>query len=44
MLFYVLKRLGLRRDALKENPHEQHIIDLNRSRTEEELTAQGIAF
>lgn len=44
MLFYVLKRLGLRRDAMKENPHEQHIVDLNRSRTEQELTELRISF
>jgi hypothetical protein len=44
MLFYVLKRLGLRRDALKEDPHEQHIVDLERERTERELTTLGISF
>jgi hypothetical protein len=44
MLFYVLKRLGLRRDAVKEDPHEQHIVDLERPRTERELKTLGISF
>lgn len=44
MLFYVLKRLGLLRDAMDENPHEQHIVDLERERTARELTELGISF
>jgi hypothetical protein len=44
MLFYVLKRLGLLRNAVNEDPHEQHIVDLDRERTERELRELGISF
>lgn len=37
MLFYVLKRLGLLRDAEKENPRAQHIVLLNKQSVQDAL-------
>jgi len=37
MLFYVLKRLGLLGDAVKQSPHTQHIVTINRKETEAAL-------
>lgn len=43
MLFYVLKRLGLLRDAEKEPPRAQHIVLLNKESVQAALTRADFA-
>jgi hypothetical protein len=41
MLFYVLKRLGLQRDAEQEDPRTQHIVLTNKGHVEEARKRAG---
>jgi hypothetical protein len=41
MLYYVLKRLGLLRDAAREDPRRQHIVVVDRKRVKFALDKAG---
>jgi len=41
MLYYVLKRLGLLGDAVKEDPRRQHIVVVNKDETDAALVKAG---